>query len=227
MRVMLYSGGADSLALWYRCGKPVGVYVRIGSRYEAAELTAIQKQQAVLPDLTVEKVMGPMLGPLEQIGGRIPLRNMALITTALAATGADEVVVGFLRGEASPDKSAAFVRRLSAALSESEGRPIRVVAPAIRETKTQLLAWLKAEHPKAPLQLTVSCYSGDGKPCGNCQACFRGDVAKYLSGWSHRQPRLPDERAGAWESLRRAGVRRWPDLIRNNVDAVRALRGWR
>lgn len=224
---MLYSGGADSLALWYMTGKPIGVYVSIGAKYEAKELEAIAAQQAVLPELRVTVVEGPRIGILEQHGGRIPVRNSLLIATAIAYTNASKVVVGFLRGETSSDKSSKFIEALSHALSVSESRHIDVWAPAIAMTKTELLAWLMLNYPEAPLHLTVSCYSADGKPCGDCQSCFRGDVAKYLSGWSDDLPRIATNRGGIWSSLRMAGVRRWPEVLANNYDAWKALRGKR
>lgn len=224
---MLYSGGADSVALWHLYGKPHGVYIRYGARYEDAELAAIEKQKSALSDLAVSVFDGPQIGYLEQVGGRIPARNLLLITTAVAVMDSSKVLVGFLKGEASPDKSAQFVKATSRALSESEGRPIQVWAPALNMTKAQMLMKLRQRFPNAPLRLAYSCYSGLEVPCGQCQACFRGDVAQYLSGWSDQLPALPTERASALQALRKAGVRRWGGLLANNLDAVRALRGRR
>lgn len=227
-RIMLYSGGADSMALWYMMGKPDGVYVCIGAPYEDAELAAIAQQRDSMPGLHVTIVEGPRIGSLEKVGGRIPLRNALLIATAYAYTEANEIIVGFLKGEVSSDKSQDFVTAMSKLVSVSERVPFRVYAPALDMTKTDLLAWLRRTHADAPLHLAVSCYAGDGKgACGACQACFRGDVARYLSGWSDKLPTMPSQRAGIWKSLRMAGVKRWPEVIMNNYDAWRALRGKR
>lgn len=226
--MMLYSGGADSLALWYLTGKPVGIYVRIGAPYEEKELQAIERQKAVLPELTVLVVDGAKVGAREATDGRIPLRNSLLCQTACALYDMDRLIVGFLRGEASPDKSKKFLRRLNRLMRESEPtKTATVVAPAIGMTKTQLLRLLKDVYPDAPLALTVSCYAAEGEPCNDCPSCFRANVAKYRSGWSDVKPTLPSRRGSAWRAVEAAGVARLPALVRNNADAILALWGVR
>lgn len=224
---MLYSGGADSLAIWYMMGKPKGIYVKINAPYQDKEIAAIERQMQALPDLSVEYIDGPDIGSQEHSDGFIPLRNTVLIVTAVAHTNANILYVGFLRGEASTDKDAKFLDLVSEVITHSEGRAVNVVAPAIHMTKPELLLWLKREYPDAPLHETVSCYAANGEPCGDCPSCFRADAAKYLSGWSDKRPTLPSRRGSAIAALRKAGIRRWPDMLVNNWQTFKAMRGWR
>lgn len=230
--VLLFSGGLDSVALWYLLGKPAALYVHLGHRYEAAEVAAIDRLAAAVPDLRPSCAEGPRLGHLEQPGGHIPHRNLLLAATAAAVTGTDHVMLGALLGEASPDKSAAFLRSASRALTASAGRPVRVSAPARRWTKTGLVRRWLAAHPDAArvVPLTRSCYSPDAVPeCGSCPACFRRHVALYHVGLRTERPRLPVTATAAvgWSSARRAGVARWPALLVNNAGAAAAVAGIR
>lgn len=232
-RVLLFSGGLDSLCLWYLTGRPACVYVRIGHAYESAELFAVGRLMRQVPDLEVRVVDGPKVGPLEEPDGHIPHRNIALITAAAAfCPDADEVLLGALLGEASPDKSTRFLRRTSRALAASEARPFRVVAPGRRWTKTGLVRRFIAANPDRvdELAATRSCYSviANG-PCGSCPACFRRSVALWHAGLTDRPVTLPRtaSRSAAWTAARRAGVTRWPGMAVNNAIAGAALAGWR
>lgn len=228
--VLLFSGGLDSVALWHLLDKPTPVYVRLGHKYEAAEVDAIAALASAVPDLWPVFVSGPPVGTLEQAGGHIPHRNLLLASTAAAALDADHVVLGALLGEASPDKSARFLRASSAALTASAGRPVQVTAPARRWTKTGLVRRWLTEHPEAaPLvPLTRSCYAEAGE-CGRCPACFRRHVALYHVGLRAERPRLPlgASASVAVTAARRAGPLRWPALLGNNATALAAVAGVR
>lgn len=232
-RALLFSGGLDSLCLWYLTGRPRCVYVRIGHTYESAELFAVGQLNHRIADLDVTVVDGPKVGPLEAPDGHIPHRNLALITAAAAfLPDVDEVMLGALLGEASPDKSSRFLRRTAAALSASEGRRLRVTAPGRRWTKTGLLRRFLHQFPDhvAELAITRSCYSVIAAgPCGQCPACFRRAVALWHVGLRDRPVTLPAvaSAGAAWTAARRAGVARWPGMAVNNAMAGAALAGWR
>lgn len=225
--VQLFSGGLDSLCLWVLSGRPTCVYVYTGHAYELPERQAIMRLQQHTPGLHVQTMAGPLIGGLALPDGHVPHRNLNLLATAAAYTGADRLLLGALLGEASPDKSRRFLRAASAALTASEGRRVRVVAPAARWTKTGLLRRALRQEPwvSGVLHLTRSCYAAGEGECGQCQACFRRHVALYRCGLTDTPPRLP---AGTtWRTaaagLRQAGVTRWPALAVNNAGAAQAL----
>lgn len=230
--VLLFSGGLDSLALWYLLDRPRAVYVQLGHQYQVAEQQTIDRLSATVTGLSVELVRGPYLAHREDLRtGHIPHRNLALATTTAAVTGADRILLGALLGEASPDKSRRFLKATSAALTASEGRRITVEAPAHRLTKTGLVRKALSRYPEAalPLTMTRSCYSPDPtvQECGECPACFRRQVALFRTGLSDRAPELPVRFQSPLEAMAGAGVARWPGILANNLGAALAVMGRR
>lgn len=176
------------------------------------------------------KIMDAPWDVLGQPDGHIPLRNLHLVT--IAATYSDRIVLGALKGESSPDKSDAFLRAASAALTEaSQGRKIRVEAPLKRWTKTQLVSRLIKEvgFEEASLLIasTRSCYAPAGR-CGRCMACFRRWVALASNGIHEAHDSPPwNFPLPPWEDriryLRQAPMAEWPGIMRNNLEAWLAL----
>lgn len=229
---LLYTGGMDSLMLATLRPDAVPVYVMIGSPYENAELdTMFELYQRGGPKPTI--LHGPQL-QAPHADGHIVHRNLALITTVAAGTGADEILLGAVKGEASPDKSARFLRATSRALSASEHRPVRVHAPLKRRTKTDAVVdYLIAGGSVRLLKSTRSCYDPHAERCGRCQACFRRWVAFTNVGTAPEKhdhdPRAyglaaADDWREMLARLRGTPAREWLGMVQNNVDAWRALR---
>ena len=213
---LLFSGGLDSTCALHLLADAVQpVYVRIGAPYEREEL---RHAQALTESLHV--LDGPSLGYLAEGDGHIRHRNAALAIT-VATAGYRTIYLGALRGEASRDKSGAFFDSLTRLLRASEAGDWTVTAPFARLTKTGLLRRALAAGMLPDLALsTRSCYAAEGE-CGRCQACFRRWVALVNCGLpAGERPVVP---AARWGPLRDAGVRRWPDIALNNVDALRAI----
>jgi 7-cyano-7-deazaguanine synthase in queuosine biosynthesis len=227
----LFSGGLDSLCLWYLTGRHPTFYVRIGAPYEPYELKTIEKLSALIPGLEPIILEGPELGPLEAPDGHIPHRNLLLAATVAAHNpDADKILLGALRGEASPDKSVRFLRAASKALSASEGRSVRLVAPGRYLTKTALVRLFAKRFP-GELDLlgeTRSCYARTNGPCEKCNACFRRRVALWHAGLGGARPVVPADplQRGVRAALV-AGPHRWPALAVNNLQAAAAVAGVR
>lgn len=226
---MLFSGGLDSLCIWYLAGKPTPIYILTGHRYQDAERITLAGLQQRIPDFTPIHVMGPPIGNTEQPDGHVPHRNLALLVAAAGAVPtARTLLIGALLGEASPDKSRRFLRAASAAVTASENRPVKVVAPAHHLTKTGLLRLFTERHPYAAplLAHTRSCYNPD-QVCGDCPACFRRDVALFRVGLSPNRPILPQvvTPRAALRAAASGGLSRLPGLIANNTHAALAMWG--
>lgn len=237
-RVLLYSGGLDSTALWYLLNKPHPIYCPLGHRYEVLERMAIQHIARITEgSLYPELVFALKLGAYERDDAHIPYRNL-LLASAAALRGADVIYLGALRGEASPDKTNAFARATSKALSEASGRRIRVEFPALHLTKTRLVHRFLQETDSVAyhaLLASRSCYTNSRYEvgvvgCGRCQSCFRRWVAMSNNGIEERYARdpagrwrFPDKRALA-RLLLSIPATRWPAVLENNLDAYRALR---
>ncbi|HTL71424.1 MAG TPA: 7-cyano-7-deazaguanine synthase [Candidatus Eisenbacteria bacterium] len=206
---VLASGGVESAVLlagarsrWRRVHP---VYVKAGLRWEAAELHWLRRYLRAL-DAERPGRLAPLkilrldlagiygrhwstAGPVP--GGRspdeavyLPGRNIALFSAAAchaAATGAAAVEIGVLNGNPFPDSSPAFLRKMSAALSEGLGRRLRLAAPLASMKKPDVVR----RGARLPLELTFSCIRPrDLRPCGACNKCAEREKAFRAAGRS-------------------------------------------
>ena len=124
--------------------------------------------------------------PMSKIGkGRIPstyvpARNTLFLAFALSwadTAEAENIVIGAnaLDYSGYPDCRPRYydavqrVARLGTRMGTEKGRPVRVWAPLLRMSKTEIvrrgLAW------GVPYEKTWSCYQGGARPCGRCDSC--------------------------------------------------------
>lgn len=110
----------------------------------------------------------------------VPSRNIIFLSIAASiaeSIGADSVFIAANAVDFSgyPDCTPEFIEAFQGMLragtkAGKEGRPIRVEAPVIRMTKSQIVR--EALRLRVPLQLTWSCYKGGEKACGRCDSCI-------------------------------------------------------
>lgn len=228
-RILLFSGGLDSVIGWWLLRPDECVYVTWCAPYEAAELRALERLRQ-LGGPHVRIVPGPTLPP-PGLDGHVPHRNLALLVAAAAACpDASTLLLGAVLGESSADKSGRFLRRAGAVLTASEGRRVRVRAPLRRRLKRSWVKkYLAQGGPVELLAASVSCYSDAGEPCGACPACFRRWQALTGTGVRFYTAQAPDSywreaRArgplAALERLRAHPVAGWPGVLLLNLDAA-------
>ena len=109
----------------------------------------------------------------------VPGRNLIFLSLAVAlaeARGAAAVSIGVnaLDYSGYPDCRPEFIdsfRRTAALALRTgvEGAPVDVITPLIDMTKADIVR--RGVALGAPLALTWSCYRGDDRPCGDCDAC--------------------------------------------------------
>lgn len=123
----------------------------------------------------------------------VPFRNglMLSIATSIALSiGAFEVYFGAHKddaeGNAYPDCSIDFKEAISSAIYSGSGGKIKIVAPFIKQRKTDIVRTGLAL--KVPYELTWSCYEGGEKPCGKCATCL--DRAKAFENNGVEDPAL-------------------------------------
>ncbi|HWE70719.1 MAG TPA: 7-cyano-7-deazaguanine synthase QueC [Acidimicrobiales bacterium] len=110
----------------------------------------------------------------------VPARNSIFLSVALGvaeARGLDAVWIGVNAIDYSgyPDCRPEFIdvfRQVAATGQKRgvEGDPIEIRTPLIELTKADIVR-LGIDH-HAPLHLTWSCYQGEDRPCGECDACL-------------------------------------------------------
>ncbi|MBO6194134.1 MAG: 7-cyano-7-deazaguanine synthase QueC [Clostridiales bacterium] len=118
---------------------------------------------------------------LEMTGGApvstyVPFRNGLFLSSAASvalANGCEVIYYGAhaddAAGNAYPDTSVEFNRAMSEAIYLGSGNALRIVAPFIDKSKSDVVAeGLRAE---VPFELTWSCYEGHDKACGVCGTC--------------------------------------------------------
>jgi len=102
----------------------------------------------------------------------LPCRNLMFLTVGAAYAfqcGASTLGIGLL-DEAYhlfPDQTRNFLTDTEALLSQSLGKPIKLVAPLMSFSKADVLEIAKARS----INGTYSCHAGTEKPCGVCIAC--------------------------------------------------------
>jgi 7-cyano-7-deazaguanine synthase len=109
----------------------------------------------------------------------VPGRNIIFLSFALSyaeAIGADAIFIGANAIDYSgyPDCRPKFYQAFAkmARLGTKTGveaRPVKILAPLIRKTKSQIIRL--GMKLGVPYELTWSCYRGDKAPCGECDSC--------------------------------------------------------
>jgi 7-cyano-7-deazaguanine synthase len=109
----------------------------------------------------------------------VPARNTIFLSIALAvaeARNADDVYIGVNALDYSgypdcrPEYIDAFQHLANLAQKRAvEGKPVRIKTPLIHLGKAEIIK--RAIELEAPLELSWSCYTGEDRPCGECDSC--------------------------------------------------------
>ena len=118
---------------------------------------------------------------LEMTGGApvstyVPFRNGLFLSSAASvalANGYEVIYYGAhaddAAGNAYPDTSVEFNHAMSEAIYLGSGNALRIVAPFIDKSKSDVVA--EGLRAGVPFELTWSCYEGHDKACGVCGTC--------------------------------------------------------
>jgi 7-cyano-7-deazaguanine synthase len=226
-RVLLLSGGMDSLALDLLWKPDVRLYVDMGTRYAAAERRALSRL-----DLAIQTVMLP-LDRFELPDGIIPLRNLMLC--AIAAQFGDSIALAATAGDRVLDKSEPFAWLTSELLSYlwkrqhwTDGKSVHVALPTKSLSKRELVKRYIDEggDPLWLAERSLSCYepSRDDTPCGICKPCLRKWVAFAANGIEIREKWAARARAEVVDEIvpqiKRGTYDRSPSESRDVLDAI-------
>jgi 7-cyano-7-deazaguanine synthase len=120
----------------------------------------------------------------------VPGRNTVFLAIALSlaeAKGAEAIYLGINAVDYSgyPDCRPEYLEAVQylASLSSKaglEGNAPKLVAPLAMDSKVDIVQ--RALRLGLPIQLTWSCYQGDGEPCGLCDSCRIRDRALIDAG---------------------------------------------
>lgn len=189
-RVLLFSGGMDSVMMMHLLKPDVVLVIPHGQKYENNELVRLQ-QMVNKGYINAELVVDPslaLLGKHERDDAIIPGRNSLFVT--VAAMYGELIYFGSVYGDRSKDKDLRFFEMSTDLLNHMyseqhwcEEHQFQVVAPYKGVTKAELVATFLAEGGDPELILTsYSCYEGGDQHCGTCKPCFRKWVAMACNG---------------------------------------------
>ena len=123
----------------------------------------------------------------------VPFRNGLFLSCAASVAlsrGCGVIYYGVhsddAAGSAYPDCSSDFNNHMSKAISIGSAQQLKVVAPFVDCTKTDVVA--QGLRLGVPYELTWSCYEGNDKPCGCCGTCI--DRAKAFAANGVKDPAL-------------------------------------
>jgi len=155
--------------------KKTGVPCRVISIKLPWQGSSLLDKTAALPKAKNVKAVGA-----EIPSTYVPGRNTLFLSYGLSlaeAIGAGAVLIGAnaLDYSGYPDCRPDFIAAMSKVFelgtkAGRQGRPIKIVAPLLKMTKSQIIKL--GINLGVPYQLTWSCYSGGGKPCGTCDSCL-------------------------------------------------------
>lgn len=135
--------------------------------------------------LTDEKVLLDTGKDLDEIGNEIPssyvpARNMTFLSLAIGlaeVVDAKSIFIGANAVDYSgyPDCRPEFIESFqkTAELGTKagvEGNPIKIIAPLLKLSKSEIIQ--KGKQMNVPFNLTWTCYSGEARACGKCEACL-------------------------------------------------------
>lgn len=199
--IVLLSGGLDSTTTLYyvlkkRKLKPICLIFDYGQKHRKEIRYAKKIAEGLNLDYFVVKINLPWKGsslldskkdiPIHKRlnsnripSTYVPARNIIFLSYAISLAEvikANYIFYGANQVDFSgyPDCRSDFIRTFQIMANKStklglSGKKIKIVAPLINYSKSQIIKL--ALKLKVPLHLTWSCYKGENKPCGECDAC--------------------------------------------------------
>ena len=189
-KVLLFSGGFDSILQEFLIKPDVLLYVDMKTSYSDREIEALK----LLPEEYQKRLVVKELplGEYERENKYLPFRN--LILGAIAMQYGQHIYFGFNDLDNAPDKDSEFLHRVTFLFRHLnkncigdmgwENRRFGFYAPFKHLSKTQLVRKCVKEGMDVEIiRHTRSCYSSTSHiGCGDCRICFNRAVALLNNG---------------------------------------------
>lgn len=162
------------------------LFLDLGLIFQYSNCSLLQQSTEEIPEESYAE-------QIEKTGGEtpvstyVPFRNGLFLSAAASiALSRDCEVIYYgahaddAAGFAYPDCSPVFNNAMNTAIYEGSGHQLRIEAPFVNKTKSDIVAiGLKLG---VPYELTWSCYEGGDKPCGKCGTCIDRAAAFAANG---------------------------------------------
>lgn len=179
--IHLLSGGLDSVTMLYdlhQQGHKVHCLLFDYKQQHVQELTFAKHHCRRLGVMFTTMEL-PRLGGLTESSWVVPNRNCVFLSLAVnlaIQAGADTVTIGCNKEDEAgfPDCRQAFLQLFNATMTTAE-MPVEICAPYLDKSK----AWIggMARELGVPADQIWTCYKGGAKPCGECPACKKLQLA--------------------------------------------------
>lgn len=183
-KILLFSGGMDSLIAAHFNPDAMKLYVGTGSKYERKEVSFLKlgyRPDEITYDFRLH------LGDVERDDAIVPARNLFL--TAIASLYGDQIMLCAVKGDGSTDKDAQFAEQQTQLLRHIFSPPHftgyqpRVMLPMRELSKGEWVQrYIASGGSQERLARSVSCYHPTHFYCGRCKACIRKWVAQEFNG---------------------------------------------
>ncbi len=157
----------------------------LGEIFKNSNCTLLESNKANIPHKEYEEQLKETSGA--PVNTYVPFRNGLFLSSAASIAlsyGAKEIYYGAhadgSESSAYPDTSVEFNDAISKAIYTGSGNVLKVVAPFINKTKTEVVKY--GAMIDVPFNLTWSCYEGKERACGLCGTCRDRLHAFKLSG---------------------------------------------
>lgn len=189
-KVLLFSGGFDSMLQEWLIQPDVLLYVDMKTSYSERELEALDRLPERYKKRLVIKELP--LGEYERENKYLPYRNLILGTIAMEY--GQHIYFGFNYMDDAPDKDRMFLDKVTSLFRHLnkncicdmgwDNEHFSFNAPFMGLTKTEMVSKaLAAGMPVELIQNIRSCYDGDSKiGCGVCYVCLHRAVALLNNG---------------------------------------------
>jgi len=189
-RILMFSGGMDSFILktLYSFKDTECLFINLNTKENKIENQYIDRYFPNTIKISLPLNQFELTGTIPTI----PFRNNIL--SLIGAQYGSNIYFAFTAGDSSKDTDYVFKSQMESILNyfgQDENKtpfppPYKIKIPFRRFTKTQLIAMFleKKGDPLDLLTKTVSCYKGDGIPCGECRSCIRNYISYKLNNIS-------------------------------------------
>jgi len=157
----------------------------LGEIFKNSNCSLLSSSPKSIPELSYAEQLKRTEGM--PVSTYVPFRNGLFISAAASMAISQECEVIYYGAHsddaarnAYPDCSEEFNLAMGEAIYIGSGRRLKLEAPFVRKTKTDVVK--KGLELKAPYELTWSCYAGGDKPCGKCGTCIDRARAFALNG---------------------------------------------
>jgi len=193
-KVLLFSGGMDSLMMARVLKPDILLYINCGCEYQKAERKVLNQVALTAYSRAKLIIKTYPLVEYERDDFILPARNSFFCT--VASQYGEHIILGAMSGDRSNDKDEEFVKLQSKLLNYMyadqhwcDKHTFNIDIPYKQTTKSQLMKqYLKEKGQIGLLFLSVSCYAPNdiwdkkqqkyiAQPCGQCKPCVRKWIA--------------------------------------------------